>query len=39
MEKEHIDLYRKIYNKYCLGHINNTLENKIRALKQNESSR
>jgi len=27
MEKEHINLYRNIYNKYCLHHINNNLEN------------
>jgi hypothetical protein len=32
MEKEHIDLYRKIYNKYCLGHINNTLENRLSII-------
>lgn len=31
MEKEHINLYRNIYNKYCLDHINYTIENRLSS--------
>ena len=32
MEKEHINLYTNIFNKYCLDRINNSLENKLYVI-------